>query len=126
MRKFLFQSTVDLVALLVGLVLLALIALVADGQMGAENIASTLQSAESLLPALFIFSIVLTAVHWFVRPLLVMAFGGWLLRSFGLFTLVLDICLFAIAVLVAPLQFQAGTAPWWGIPVLAVVFNVVA
>jgi ubiquinone biosynthesis protein len=126
MRKFFFRSIVDFVALLVGLVLLVLIALVADGQMGTDQIASTLRPAGSLFPALFIFSIVLTAVHWFVRPLLVMAFGGWLLRSFGLFTLVLDILLFAIAVLVAPLQFQAGVAPWWSIPVLAVVFNVVA
>jgi hypothetical protein len=51
----------------------------------ATEIATRLQSEASLLPALLIFSVILTAIHWFVRPLLLIFFGSWVMRSFGLF-----------------------------------------
>jgi hypothetical protein len=45
----------------------------------------------------------LTAVHWFLRPLLLIFFGSWLMRSFRLLALILDVVLFFVAVVLAPL-----------------------
>jgi ubiquinone biosynthesis protein len=125
MRQYLFQSVVDFIALVVGLLLISVVAYLTGIQnVGAEYLAS-LPTDWSLLAALVSFSIVLTAVHWFLRPVLVIFFGSWVMRSFGLFALILDIVLFSIAVLLAPVQFPVASAPWWWIPVAAVMFNIV-
>ncbi|HEY1296901.1 MAG TPA: AarF/UbiB family protein [Chloroflexota bacterium] len=125
MRQYIFQSAVDLVALILGLVLVTIVGLIADGQMAMADIAARLRSDVPLLPSVAIFSIILTAVHWFVRPLLLIFFGGWLMRSFGLFALILDILLLFVAAFVAPLQFQTSALPWWGIPVAAVLYDLI-
>ncbi len=125
MRQYLFQSVVDFVALVLGLILVTILALVVEGQVAATEIAARLQSEASLLPALLIFSIILTAIHWFVRPLLLIFFGNWVMRSFGLFALILDVILFALALFLAPLQFGAASVPWWAILIAALLYNVI-
>jgi ubiquinone biosynthesis protein len=117
MRQYLFQSAVDFIVLLLGLVLVTVVAVIRDGRTVAP------EYDWSLVPAVVAFSVVLTAVHWFGRPLLVIVFGGWLMRSFGLFALILDIFLFAVAVFLAPVQFQTTSTPWWSIVVAAVLYN---
>jgi ubiquinone biosynthesis protein len=125
MRQYLFQSVVDFVALVIGLFLAVLVALIVNHDVVAADVAARVQSDQRLLPSLLVFSIILTAVHWFLRPLLLIGFGGWLLRSFGLFSLIVDIFLFAFAIWLAPSLLLNAPAPWWGIPVAATVFNVV-
>jgi uncharacterized membrane protein YvlD (DUF360 family) len=123
MRQYLWQSLVDLVALVLALLLVAILSILKDGDVVAADVVARLQANTSLLPAVLVFSIILTAIHWFVRPLLLIFFGGWLMRSFGLFALILDILLFSIAILLAPVQVQATAVPWWAIPVAAVLYD---
>jgi ubiquinone biosynthesis protein len=125
MRQYLWQSVVDLAALLVAVLLVIILSLLKDGDLVAADIAARLESNAALWPAVLIFSIILTVIHWFVRPLLLIFFGGWLMRSFGLFALILDIVLFSVAILLAPVQFQSTPVPWWGIPVAAVLYDLV-
>jgi ubiquinone biosynthesis protein len=47
------------------------------------------------------------------------------MRSVGLFAVVLDVILFSVAILIAPLQFRIATGPWWGVAVVAVLYNVI-
>jgi ubiquinone biosynthesis protein len=124
MRQYLFQSVVDVIALLLSLFLVTTVALVMDGQLTTADIAARLQSDWSLLPGVVTFSIILTAFHWFLRPLLLIFFGSWFLRSFGLFSLILDIFLFTVAILLAPVSFQAGSVPWLGILAAALLYNI--
>src|SRR3954454_7946957 len=124
MRQYLFQSIVDFVALLLVLVLTGVIAATTEVHLFGEDVVASLQSNLALLPSLLVFSIVLTAVHWFVRPVLVVFFGNWLIRSLGLFSLILDIVLFWLAIFLAPVQFQLTSGPWWTIPIVAVVFRI--
>lgn len=124
MRLFLFQLIVDFVALALALLLVILAALIADGQFTSAQLAARLQSDAPLIPTVLIFSITLTTIHWFVRPLLLIFFGGWVIRSFGLFALILDVLLFLLAMLVAPVQFQT-TFPWWGVPFAAVLYDLI-
>jgi hypothetical protein len=58
-----------------------------------------------------IFSVILTAIHWFVAPLLLIFFGSWVMRTFGLFALILDVILFTIALFLAPVPLQAAAVP---------------
>lgn len=126
MREYLFQSVVDFVSLLVGVSLAGLLTFtLGGGTIVPGEMAARLQANLSLLPAVLVFSITITAVHRFVRPLLVIFFGGWLMRSFGLFALILDILLFWLAIVLAPLELPTATWPWWGIPVAALAFDVI-
>jgi ubiquinone biosynthesis protein len=122
-RQYLFQSVVDFIALVVGLLLVAIVAILAEGTYVAAEVTTRLESVRTFLPALLIFSIILTAIHWFVRPLLLIFFGGWLLRSFGLFALILDIVLFTVAVFLAPVQVQSESA-WWVILLAALFYDI--
>jgi ABC1 atypical kinase-like domain len=83
MRQYLFQSVVDFIALVIALFLATVLTLITDGQVVPGDIFVSIQSDRPLLATVVIFSIVLTAIHWFVRPLLLIFFGGWLMRSFG-------------------------------------------
>jgi uncharacterized membrane protein YvlD (DUF360 family) len=123
--SILWQSIVDLVALLLAVSLVTVLNILKDGDAVAADVVAGLQSNTSLLPAVLVFSVILTAIHWFVRPLLLIFFGGWLMRSFGLFALILDIVLFSVAVLLAPVQVQSTAVAWWSIPVAAVVYDIV-
>ena len=125
MRQYLFQSAVDLVSLSLALALVTLVALVADREFVGADILTRVRAGGPLLPALVVFSGVLTAVHWFLGPLLTISFGSWLMRSFGLFAVVLDVILFSVAILIAPLQLRPAAGPWWGIAVVAVLYNVI-
>lgn len=124
MRRYLFQSMVDYIALVISLFLITFTLLIRDSGSASVDIGALIQLNGSLLPAVFIFSTLMTAVHWFVRPLLVIVFGGWLIGSFGLFLIILDGSLFTAAVFLTPVQFQIPSAPWWGIPVSALLFNI--
>src|SRR5437764_139565 len=73
MRKYLFQSVVDFVALILGLHLVAIVAVIANGDITAADMVAAFQPDWALWTDLLAFSIVLTAVHWFVRPLLEIA-----------------------------------------------------
>jgi ubiquinone biosynthesis protein len=121
MRQYLFQSAVDFVALILALLLAAFVAILIQGQALASQLLARIQS--DFLVAVVTFSIVLTAIHWFVRPVLLIFFGGWLMRSFGLFAVILDIVLFFIALFVAPVLFHAEATPWWAVPVVAVLYD---
>src|SRR3954454_24719775 len=125
MRQYLFQSIVDFVALLLVLVLTGVIAATTEVHLFGEDVVASLQSNLALLPSLLVFSIVLTAVHWFVRPVLVVFFGNWLIRSLGLFSLILDILLFWVAIFLAPVEFKLASGPWWSVPIVAVLFRIV-
>jgi ubiquinone biosynthesis protein len=125
MRQYLFQSVVDFIALVIALLLVTIVAFIKDGDFAAADMWASIQSNSSLLPAVLIFSIILTAIHWFVRPMLLVFFGGWLMRSFGLFAMILDIFLFAVAILLAPVKFEGPTPTWWLIPVAAVLYDLV-
>jgi ubiquinone biosynthesis protein len=124
MRRYLFQSVVDLIALVLGFLLIEAVSLLWGGHTTWADIQSALDYLWSHAPAILVFSIVLTAVHWFVRPLLVIIFGSWLMRSFGIFRLFLDMLLFSIALGLTPVRFATGTStPWWSIPVAALLFD---
>jgi ubiquinone biosynthesis protein len=122
-RQYLFQSVVDFVALVLSLLLVTIVAAIWSVNLSAAGVLASIQANGSFLGSVLVFSIILTAIHWFVRPLLLIFFGGWLIRSFGLFALILDVVLFGFAVVLAPVLFPNLIAPWWAIPVAAVVYN---
>jgi ubiquinone biosynthesis protein len=124
-RQYLWQSLVDFTALILALLLVTILSVLKDGDVAAADLVARVQSNASLWPSVLVFSIILTAIHWFVRPLLLIFFGGWLMRSLGLFALILDIVLFSIAILLAPLPFQSTAVPWWGVPLAAVLYDLI-
>jgi ubiquinone biosynthesis protein len=124
-RQYLFQSIVDFVALIVALALVTVLALIADGYLAASDIATSLQSGVAIWAVVLVFSLILTAIHWFVRPLLLIFFGSWVIRTFGLFALILDIILFTIALFLAPVPLQAASVAWWAVLLAALLYNVV-
>jgi ubiquinone biosynthesis protein len=121
MRQYLFQSVVDLIALILALLVVAVIAILTQGRVLAAELLTRIES--DFWISVLIFSVVLTAIHWFVRPVLLLFFGGWLMRSFGVFALILDVVLFYVALFVAPLLFQADLTPWWAILVAAMLYD---
>jgi ubiquinone biosynthesis protein len=125
MRQYIFQSVVDLIALIVSIFLVVLLALLMEGQAAVTRIADRFESGQSILGPLVLFSIILTAIHWFVRPLLLIFFGGWLMRSFGLFALILDVVLFYLALFFAPVEFKTSPSAWWAVPVAAILYDVI-
>jgi len=125
-RQYLFQSAVDFLALIVGAMLLLAVSSLASGSSLATIVAASFHETASLLPAILVISIVITALHWFVGPVLVMVFGGWFTRTYGLAALIIDIVLFSVASFIVPVVPGAGSTPWWAIPVGAVLYRVLA
>src|SRR5579872_1837704 len=114
-RQYLFQSIVDLVALLLGLIVIRVLDILFGTRILGGDVIGSIQANTFRIWPLIGFSIILTVVHWFIRPVLVVFFGTWMLRSFGLFSVLLDIILFAFALALTPYSFQTSAAPWWAI-----------
>ena len=86
------------------------------------DLAGHLDEAVSLLPAVVVFAAILTTVRWFVRPLIGIVFGRWVLRTFGVIWLLLDMAVMTLTIQITPLHLPFTAELWWSIPVTTVLF----
>ncbi|TAH53782.1 MAG: hypothetical protein EYC68_01715 [Chloroflexota bacterium] len=126
MRRFLFQVVVDFIALVIVLFIVTILSVATGSNVDATTQLAGLQFAVSVLPIVAGFAVILTTVHWFVRPVLVILFGGWVIRSFGLFVVVLDIFLFYFAIFLSPATFQIAEPRWIWTTLGALLFDVMS
>lgn len=118
-RQFLMQGLANVIALILSLFTIALVV-----PSSARSLPGSLEHVISLLPALAVFAAILTVLQRLLHPLLVVAFGNLVLRSFGLFLLLIDMLVFTMTASLTPLGLTLGQQAWWGIPVITVVFNI--
>lgn len=97
------------------------VALVVPGE--GRTVLESLEYSVTLLPALAVFAVILTVLQRYLHPLLVVLFGKLVLRTFGLFLLLIDMLVFVVTVYFTPLALPLHPEAWWGIPVATVVFD---
>lgn len=124
MRRVVCVAVVNAVSLV--LVLLAVAAVIPPDTAQVSGFAARFGQALSLVWAVLLFSVLLTLAHLLVRPLLHVVFGSIMLRSFGVFAVLLDMVLFSVILVVTPLRLPMGPEAWWGIPLATVLFEVVS
>ncbi|SHI58346.1 hypothetical protein SAMN02745244_00647 [Tessaracoccus bendigoensis DSM 12906] len=83
---------------------------------------TSLAGAASLLPHLLLFTLVMSLIRALVRAPLIVVFGSLVLRTFGLFLVLIDMVVFTITAAFVPLTTLPPDQTWWGIPVTVVLF----
>src|SRR5262245_24414179 len=120
-RRFLFQVIINSIALLLTLLVFRLIRVPApDGSGQTVPVFTVDDLVFWMVPVL---GLIFTAVSWVMRPILLMIFGRLVIRTFGLFLLIIDTLVFWVTTRLSPFEFQIAPPQILWLFVAAILYN---
>lgn len=122
-RPWVVETSFFVLQLIVNFIALSLTTVLLSTLNSGGAILAALTYLVTLVPAIAVFTLVLTAIRWLVRPLFGVVFGQWLLRSFGLLAMLLDMVILTVALVISPLGLPITGETWWAVPTTAVLFG---
>lgn len=120
-RRFWFQVVINSIALLFTFLIMSFFRVPSsDGDGEFVPVFTISDWVWWMIPVL---GLLFTAISWVVRPALLMIFGRLVIRTFGLFLLLIDALVFWLTTRISPFEFEIARPVIFWILIAAIIFN---